>query len=118
MPLLGLAGLRELIRRRRRRPAGRPAAAAAAVRPFYSTVDWLEGLASWPAIDLLTTVPSLSAGSLRRTACLPLLFSCDPRFLFCWGRHAGPVRSDTLIIIVRRSFLAFLLENVLWYSKI
>jgi hypothetical protein len=40
MPL-GLAGLRELIRRRRRRrPAGRPAAAAA-VRPFYSNFDWL-----------------------------------------------------------------------------
>jgi hypothetical protein len=35
MPL-GLAGLRELIRRRRRRPA-----AAAAVRPFNSNFDWL-----------------------------------------------------------------------------
>jgi hypothetical protein len=32
-------------------PAGRPAAAA--VRPFYSSFDWLEGLASWPATNLL-----------------------------------------------------------------
>jgi hypothetical protein len=46
MPL-GLAGLRELIRRRRR------PAAAAAVRPFYSNFDWVEGLASWPATNLL-----------------------------------------------------------------
>jgi hypothetical protein len=46
MPL-GLAGLRELIRRRRRR---RP---PPAVRPFYSNFDWLEGLASWPATNLL-----------------------------------------------------------------
>jgi hypothetical protein len=38
MPL-GLAGLRELIRRRRRRR--RRPAAAAAVRPFYSNFDWL-----------------------------------------------------------------------------
>jgi hypothetical protein len=42
MPLLGLAGLRELIRRR-----------PPAVRPFYSNFDWLEGLASWPATNLL-----------------------------------------------------------------
>jgi hypothetical protein len=35
---LGLAGLQELIRRRRRR---RPPAAAA-VRPFYSSFDWLD----------------------------------------------------------------------------
>jgi hypothetical protein len=43
MPL-GLAGFRELILR---------PAAAAAVRPFYSNFDWLEGLASWPATNLL-----------------------------------------------------------------
>jgi hypothetical protein len=43
MPL-GLAGLRELIRRRPPPPA---------VRPFYSNFDWLEGLASWPATNLL-----------------------------------------------------------------
>jgi hypothetical protein len=39
-------------------------------------------------------------GALRHDglpACLPLLFSCDPRFLFYWGRHAGPIRSDNLI---------------------
>jgi hypothetical protein len=34
---LGLAGLRELIRRRQRPPP-----AAAAVRPFYSNFDWLD----------------------------------------------------------------------------
>jgi hypothetical protein len=38
MPL-GLAGLRELIRRRRRPP---PPAPAAAVRLFYSNFDWLD----------------------------------------------------------------------------
>jgi hypothetical protein len=73
MPL-GLAGLRELIRRRRRR---------AAVRPFYSNFDWVEGLASWPATNLLRyTVPSLASGT---TDCLPAL-PCPPVFL----RHTFP----------------------------
>jgi hypothetical protein len=44
MPL-GLAGFREYILW--------PVAAAAAVRPFYSNFDWLEGLASWPVTNLL-----------------------------------------------------------------
>jgi hypothetical protein len=37
MPLLGLAGLRELNRRSRRRPPP-----AAVVQPFYSNFDWLD----------------------------------------------------------------------------
>jgi hypothetical protein len=45
MPL-GLAGLQELILR-----------PAAAVRPFHSSFDWPEGLASWPATDLLPYLP-------------------------------------------------------------
>jgi hypothetical protein len=44
-----------------------------------------------------TTVPSLAAGT---TDCLPAppVF-LRPTFPFYWGRHAGPVRSDTLILI-------------------
>jgi hypothetical protein len=58
--------------------------------------DWLEGLASWPATNLLPYLAyQVAAGTgrpslqVRRTACLPLLFSCDPRFLFYWVR-LGP----------------------------
>jgi hypothetical protein len=54
MPL-GLAGLRELIRRRFWPPPP-------AVRTFYSNFDWLEGLASWPATNLLIVTPCRTQG--------------------------------------------------------
>jgi formate hydrogenlyase subunit 4 len=57
MPLLGLAGLRELIRRRRPPPP--------AVQPFYSNFDWLEGLASWPATNLLLYVLTVYLECIR-----------------------------------------------------
>jgi hypothetical protein len=79
MPL-GLAGLRELIRRR----------PPPAVRPFYSNFDWLEGLASCPATNLLCTVPSLDAGT---TDCLPVPPSCFPAThvsFFIGGGMLGP----------------------------
>jgi hypothetical protein len=68
MPLW-LASFQELILR---------PAAPAAVQTFYSNFDLLEGLASWPATNLLPYLALLPVG---RTACLPLLFSCDPPFL-------------------------------------
>jgi hypothetical protein len=49
MPL-GIAGLRDLIRHP---PPAPPAPAPPVVQPFYSNSDWLEGLASWPATNLL-----------------------------------------------------------------
>jgi hypothetical protein len=77
---LGLAGLRELIRHRRPPPP--------AVRPLYSNFDWLEGLASWPATNLILP-SSLAAGT---TDCLPTppVF-LRPTFPFllgaaCWAR--------------------------------
>jgi hypothetical protein len=83
MPL-GLAGLRELIRRRRRRPP--------AVRPFYSNFDWLEGLASWPATDLLTTVPTsrLAAGTYDGLSACPSCFPATHVSFFIGGGMLGP----------------------------
>jgi hypothetical protein len=93
MPL-GLAGLRELIRRRR--PA---AAAAAAVRPFYSNFDWLEGLASWPAawppgrpLTYYRTYSSLPVAA-GTTDCLPAPPSWFPAThvsFFIGGGMLGP----------------------------
>jgi hypothetical protein len=103
MPL-GLAGLRELIRRRPPPPPPvRPFYSnfdwLSPVRPFYSNFDWLEGLASCPATNLLQYLAWLP---VRRTACLPRppVF-LRPTFPFllgaaCWAR---PERHfDTIII--------------------
>jgi hypothetical protein len=54
---------------------------------------------AWPPdrpLTYRTAAPTLLTGT---TDCLSLLFSFDARFLF-GGPHAGPVRMDTLIIIL------------------
>jgi hypothetical protein len=64
-------------------PPAAPAAAAAAVRPFYSIFDWLDyGL--------------ILLNCRNHTQ----YFYQDARFLL-GGPHAGPVRSDTLIILIK-----------------
>jgi hypothetical protein len=83
MPL-GLAGLRELIRGRP------PPPAAAAVRPFYSNFDWLEGLASWPATNLLPYLePTVAAGTTDCLSAPPVFLRPTFPFLLgaaCWAR--------------------------------
>jgi hypothetical protein len=54
-----------------------PSPAAAAFRPFYSNFDWLEGLASWLATNLLPYLAYLVAAGTGTADCLP----APPAFL-------------------------------------